>query len=240
MKKRKGFSLLELIIVVVVLGILASYTVPRLNRDTRAEAINHMLTMIRYTQNLALHDTKHQRNDTRWQRAYWRFQIYKCANKTGLFYMIGTDTSDDSEKNLNGKLNRGEVAVDPANGKYTFWSTYEECGSEENNDTLMQQVSPNIFITQKYGINEVTFKSCNIYKNKEDGKADSTTVKHVGFDSFGRPHKSFLGSDKPNHFGYQLKTCKITFKFADKSLKPFTIAIEPETGYAYLPENPAL
>ncbi len=231
MKNRSGFSLVELLIVLVVIGILASYSIPRVNRDNRTEAMTHMLNMIRYTQNLALHDTVHKRFDTKWQRSYWRFQIYRCSKGTGLFYMIGKDG------NMNGSIDRGETAIDPSNGKYLFWNTVYECKKDSENSNIdMATISPNIFITQRYGINDVEFKSCSVYKETKT----STTVKHVGFDSFGRPHKSYTQNLKPRHFGYQLGTCKIKFSFVNSSIKPFTIKIEPETGYAYIPENPNL
>jgi len=233
MKKRYAFSMIELILVIVVIGIIATYSIPRLKRDTRTEAINHMLTMIRYTQNLALHDTKHQRFDSRWQRGYWRFQIYKCKGGSGLFYMIGTDRSDNSNANLNGAINRNETAIDPSNGKFTFWDTRVPCPIDST-DALNNQVSPNIFITQRYGISSVTFNKCQIYKN---GRTTSS-AKHIGFDSFGRPHKSFTATYIPNHWGVTVGNCKITFNFKDSSIKPFTIIVPNESGYAYLEENP--
>jgi len=232
MKNRNAFTMIELIMVIVIIGIIATYSIPRIKRDERTEAINHMLSMIRYTQNLALHDTKHQRFDSRWQRAYWRFQIYKCKKGSGLFYMIGTDRSSDAIKSLNSFIDRSETAIDPSNGKFTFWDTSKEC-PKNTTDALAEQVSPNIFITQKYGIKEVTFNACKIYKNG----STTSSAKHIGFDSFGRPHKSFTKSDRPNHWGYAVEDCEIEFKFQDNSIKPFVIVVPNESGYAYLKEN---
>lgn len=235
MKKHNAFTMIELIVVLIVLGVIASYSIPRVKRDTRSEAMNHMLNTIRYTQNLALHDSKHQRFDSRWQRAYWRFQVYKCKSGSGLFYMIGTDRSTDPLANLNGKLNRSETAIDPSNGKFTFWNTKKQCPIDSV-DALNNQVSPNIFITQRYGINKVVFNNCSIYKN---GRTRSS-AKHIGFDGFGRPHKSFTASVRPNHWGYAIGVCSITFSFTDTSINPFTIDIDNETGYATVRGNPSL
>jgi len=77
-------------------------------------------------------------------------EIYKCANDTGIFYMIGTD------QDYNRYLNRGETATDPANGKFTFWDTRKEC-PKDSDDSFMEDVSPNIFLTQKYGIKSAEF-----------------------------------------------------------------------------------
>jgi len=225
---KKAFTMIELIVVVVVIGIIAAYSIPRFKRDTRAEAINHILTMIRYTQNLALHDSKHSSNP-KWQRSFWRFEVYKCANGSGIFYKIGSDT------NLNGGLSRSETAIDPSNGKFTFWDTRKAC-PKNSQDALMNEVSPNIFLTTRYGIKEAVFNSCKVYKNG----VKTSSAKHIGFDKFGRPYKSYIFSIKPNYWGKTLNRCTITFKFVDNSINPFKIIIEPETGFAYLEENPKL
>jgi len=224
---KKAFTMIELIIVLVVIGIIASYTIPRIKRDIRAEAINHMLTMIRYTQNLALHDSKHNRFDPRWQRGYWRFQIANCSNGSGLYYSIGTDI------NHNRGIDQNESAIDPSNGKLTFWMGTQDCTKNNSATSFYIKVSPNIFITQKYGIKAVTFNSCQIYK---DGRTRSS-VRHIGFDRLGRPYKSFTKSIKPNNWGYIVKDCTIRFDFIDSSINSFTITIPNESGYAYLKEN---
>ncbi len=227
MKKHNAFTMIELIVVIVVLGILAAYSIPRIKRDTRAEAIEHMLTMIRYTQNLALHDSKHKRDDSKWQRGYWRLKINQCYNG-GLYYIIGTD--DD----VNGGIDRYEAAIDPSNGKQTFWISLKPC-PKNSTDALNRDVSPNIFITQRYGINKVSFK-CKRYKDS----AKYTTVKHIGFDDFGRPYVSNTDVNTPAHKGVAVDDCSIKFEFEDSSIDSFKIIIPNETGFAYLKENPKL
>ncbi len=224
MRLKKAFTMVELLIVIVILAILASYSIPRFKRDTRSEAINHILSMIRYTQNLALHDTKHSIDDTKWQRSFWRFQIYNCAGGSGIYYMIGTD------KNLNRGIGRAETAIDPANSKFTFWDRRKAC-PKSSDDALMQQVSPNIFLTQKYGINSVTF-NCRVRTNR----VYNSRAKYIGFDNFGRPIHSW-STTRPNYWGHIVGQCRIRFNFIDNSIDPFTIIVEPESGYAYLEEN---
>jgi len=223
MKKRNAFSMIELLIVMVVIGILATYSIPRLQRDIRSEAINHILGMIRYTQNLALHDKKHSDTNTTWQRSFWRFEIQKCNNSNDLFYKIGTDI------NFNKGISRAESAIDPSNSKYIFWDSRKDC-PKNSKDALMEQVSPNIFLTQKYGINGVTF-SCQINNNHQ-----VNTYPYISFDNFGRPIKSW-SSYTPNYWGYVVSDCTITFTFKDTSINPFTIIVPKESGYAYLQEN---
>jgi prepilin-type N-terminal cleavage/methylation domain-containing protein len=230
MKNRNAFTMIELLLVVTLIAIIASYSMPRLKRDTRSEAINHMLSMIRYTQNLALHDSKHSISNTKWQRSFWRFQLYFCKGSKDMFYLIGTDND------LSGKVNyTSEAAVDPSNNKPLFWTTAKTC-PKNSADALTNQVSPNIFISQKYGIKKVTFNSCNIRKN---GSATSS-AKHIGFDNFGRPLKSYTQSLYPNYWGHTVGNCTIKFEFKDSTIKAFTIVVPPESGYAYLQENPKL
>jgi prepilin-type N-terminal cleavage/methylation domain-containing protein len=227
--RKRAFTMIELIVVIVTLAILASYSIPRLNRDTRSEAINHILTMMRYTQNLALHDDRQLRDNPSWQRRYWRFEIYKCSNSSGIYYNIATDND------MQGNADKVETAIDPSNGKYTFWNTLKAC-PKNSTDALMNQVSPNIFLTQKYGINKVDFKSCAIFKNKRI----YSNVKHIGFDNFGRYYKSFTANTLPNSNGVGVGDCRIVFNFANSSLNPFTIVVSKESGFIYLQENPNL
>ena len=230
---KKAFTLIELIFIMVVVAILATYSIPRFKKDTRIDAIRHILTAIRYTQYLALHDSKHLRFDSRWQRAYWQFRVESCANNSGLFYIIATDSSSNRNSTLNANITKAETAMDPSNGKYTYWDKTKECPTSKSFDNLNKKISPNIFLTQKYGIDRVQF-NCNVYEN---GIINSTK-NYIGFDNFGRVHMDYDENNNntaiPHHWGYAVNNCTITFNFKDSSIAPFTIAIENETGYAHL------
>jgi len=58
MRNKSAFTMIELILVIVVLGILAALAMPRVDRDSRQEAADNILSAIRYTQHLALMDNK--------------------------------------------------------------------------------------------------------------------------------------------------------------------------------------
>ena len=226
--RKKAFTMIELIMVIVVIAILAVSAMPRLKRDTRAEAINHMLTMIRYTQNLALHDNKHSSYDTKWQRSFWQFAIRNCSGG-GIYYQIGSDTD------YNGGISREESAIDPSSGKFLHWSS-QRCPTI---DSVSINISPNIFITQKYGIKDAIFNNCVIRKNTTGGTSTSG-ARYIGFDNFGRPIKGYSNNSIPNYKGHVVGNCSIRFIFEDSSISPFKIIIPKETGYAYLEENPYL
>ena len=136
--KRSAFTMIELTLVIVVLGILAALALPRFERDIKQEAADNILSSIRYTQHLALIDNKHRFDRTDWQKALW--QITFSQSDGDWSYTIGTDI------NYDGSLTTTEAAIDPSNGQLID-------GSATN-------PSPNILLTKKYGINAITFNNC--------------------------------------------------------------------------------
>jgi prepilin-type N-terminal cleavage/methylation domain-containing protein len=206
--KQKAFTMLELVLVIVVLGILAALSIPRLDRDLKQEAADNVLSSIRYTQHLALLDNRHKFNDAQWQRTFWQIKFESCGGSSGIFLSIGRD--DDKQ----GDLDRSETAIDPSNGKPMFWQNTSSC-SNGGDDT----VSENIFLSKKYGVTSVS-------------PSGGCTVQHMGFDHLGRPHTSFSGSNVPNYSSYTSSQCTFTFNMSNGD--SFQINIEPETGYAYI------
>ncbi len=212
--KRMAFTMIELVMVIVVLGILAALAMPRLDRDLRQEAADTILSKIRYTQHLALTDNKHRFNLSDWQRAFWRFSVESCSGG-GLFVGVGTDIDRQ------GDTSEDEAVLDPTNGKPMFWRNTSSCGSGDD----LSASSENIFITKKFGVNSIT------------GGGDCAGVQHIGFDHLGRPHVSFSSSSTPNYASYIDDQCTFTFTLEDGD--PFTINIEPQTGYAYISDQDA-
>ncbi len=97
---RVAFTMIELVFVIVVLGVLASLAMPRLDRDIQQEAADSILSDIRYTQHLALRDYKHEFNNTDWQKAFWKVSFESCGSGSG-FTSIGSDVDyeGDTDKN---------------------------------------------------------------------------------------------------------------------------------------------
>lgn len=147
---RSAFTLLELTMVIVVLGILAALAIPRLERDTQQEAVANIVSAIRYVRYMAMNDNVIQPTDNKWQRAFWRVGFEKCSDN-GMFYYIASD------KDLEGDIDAQEVVNDPANGLPMMGSNAQPCATQ-----IQSGASPGIFITRKYGIsdpNGITFAS---------------------------------------------------------------------------------
>lgn len=231
---RNAFTMIELVFAIVVIGILASLAMPRIERDLISEASTNILSDIRYTQHMALMENKQQAmraNANRWQQRWWKIMFDTCtqANNTR-FYMIGSDDN----ANGNGVFARNEAANDPTNGLPMFWTNGTNCDNGGDGT-----VSDRIFITDKYGITNVTFKDV-----APIGRGRSCTgASHIGFDYLGRPHQGFGASTIPDYRSYLSQDCDITFTMStdadgDGANDTFTIRITAETGYAFILNQP--
>jgi len=212
-----AFTLLELTMVIVVLGILAALAMPRMERDLRQEAGDSILSAIRYAQHMALMDNVVVPTQPRWQRSFWRFGVRSCLKEEeDIFYYVGSD------KDMEGNIDNNEAAIDPTNGKRMLGAAGTSCADGVNNDA-----SPDIFLTHKYGI-----KDTNMFLHCGGGDADA--ARYIGFDYLGRPHTGFSNSPRADYATLMHADCNLTFKFEDESIDDLIITIEQETGYAYI------
>ena len=207
--KRAAFTLLEMTMVIVVLGILAALALPRLERDIRQEAADNILSAIRYTQHMALMDNKTDPEDANWQKELWHMR-FSLDGAGGYFYTVSTNTDQ------NANVDKGETAVDPANGKYMF-----NLGGDSAIDS---DESPNIFIGKKYGVNQVT-------------PSGGCSSQHIAFDHLGRPHNGIYGASN-DYSSVVHQDCIFTFGFADSGIEDINIIIEKGTGHAYIQGQP--
>jgi len=210
-RKNSAFTMIELILVIIIIGILAALAIPRINRDIRQELGDNILSAIRYTQHLALMDNMTDPTDSNWQKKYWHLRFGSYGNPSKFFYTISSDRDE------NANVDKVETAIDPANGKY-FYHLAGDATLNESDE------SPNIFISKKYGISQITYTGgCN------GGQL-------IAFDHLGRPHVGIYSGS--NDFGtYMKQTCTMTFSFSDSSINPISITILPETGYAQIVGN---
>lgn len=212
-QNKPAFTMIELVLVIVVLGILATLAMPRLDRDLKQGAADTILSGIRYTQHLALIDNRHDDSNLSWQRSFWRIGFNQCTENNNYYVYIGSDD------NYGGGIDNIEAAIDPTNDKKMIWSGTCEDGINDSN------TSDSIFITHKFGIKLVaTTGGCS-------------NAQYIGFDHLGRPHQGFTGSTTPNYASYMTDDCTFTFTMSDDDT--FAITIEPETGYSYIVGQPS-
>jgi len=211
--KRAAFTILELVFVIVVLGIIAALAIPRMDRDLKQEAADNILSAVRYTQHLALHDNKQMFNNAQWQRRFWRIYFGTCNSDNKMFYAIGSD--NDMTGSTNGVVASSEAAIDPANGK-KIWAVNTDCADSN--------ISQNVLIGKKYGVVSLT-------------ASGGCQNQYIGFDHLGRPYGSaFTNSSTPDNAGLISSECNLTFGMSDGDT--FTITIQPETGYAQIAGQP--
>jgi len=210
--KRRAFTMIELVLVIVVIGMLSMLTMPRLERDLKQEAADNILSAIRYTQHLALADDKQSFNEPKWQQKFWHIYFGTCGGKK--FYAIGSDDSMDGSNN--GRVDFNESALSPSDGKRLWGHDGSGCAGSHN----LTDLSPDVFIGKKYGVTNYSMSG-------------GCSKSYIGFDHLGRPYSDkFTQSSTPDCDGYMTSQCQITFTLSDGST--FTINIEPETGYAYI------
>jgi prepilin-type N-terminal cleavage/methylation domain-containing protein len=209
--KKYAFTMLELVMVIVVLGILAALAMPRMERDLRQDAADNVLSAIRYTQHLALMDNKTDPANATWQKAYWHLRFGSYGGKTA-FYTISTN--EDGNTNVDKK----ETAIDPTNGKYMYHLAGEVTLDEDDE-------SPSIFINKQYGVDSITYTG------------GCTGGKLIAFDHLGRPHVGIYAAT--NDFAtYMTSDCTFTLSFEDSSIGDVNIIIRSETGYSNIVGQP--
>lgn len=218
-QNKPAFTMFELVMAIVVLGILASVAMPRLNRDHKQDASDNILADIRHTQSLALSDFKHQSTRADWQRAFWQISFNRCANGTGIYQQVGSDMD------YQGAIGANESARDSIDGKDSAWMGTRTCA---NGNADFPNVSNRIFLTYTYGVIDIDFQgSC-------------AGAQHIGFDHLGRLHQRFTQSNQPDYASYLTADCTIVFTMSDfdnsdlSDNETFSIVITPETGYAQI------
>lgn len=201
---KKGFSLLELIFVIILIGIISSFFVFKNIDSSLDEASKRLVLYLKYTRYQALIDDKFDKDDDEWFRKRYSFRLRRCSNDTGLYYTIHSDT------NKNGYISKSETLKDPLSDKYIYSSnTCEEVSSN----------SKYVLLTKNFDIQSVDV-SCN-------------ETSSLGMIVFGNDGKIYSRFDDIDALNYEInEPCNITLY--DKNNNNKTIVVVPNTGYIYL------
>ncbi len=204
MKNRLAFTMIELVMVIVVLGILTAVAIPRLDNDIRVGARDNIYSALQQTRQLALVDNKTDPNDANWQQELWAIR-FASDGDNGFTYSIFSNLDHNSQPK------KTESAIDPSNGKYM----YHVAGS----NNIEADESPNVFLGNKFGINKINFTG---------GCRSGSTI---AFDHLGRPYISGIFSSTNLYNGIMTTDCTITVGFADTDLDDIIFTISKETGF---------
>ena len=200
-KAKNAFTLLELVIVIVVIGILTVIAMPVLNSDETAlyNAANQVVSDIRYTQHLALIDAKTDLSSD-WFKARW--QIYFAKDNSGNSHQVYTIYSDlDKDDEAHADMN--EIAISPVSQK-------KMTGDSLYGNSNISQMD----LTGTYGVSKVEFTH---------GCGNS---KRLFFDHIGRP----LLNNNSLYNDILSSECRIKLTHLNGNTH-ITIKVEPETGY---------
>ncbi|RRD52768.1 prepilin-type N-terminal cleavage/methylation domain-containing protein [Campylobacter rectus] len=213
---KKAFTMLELVVVIVVIGIIAVAALPRINDDHIAEAADQVMSHIRYTQHLAMQDSKVGDGD-KWYKKRWSITFTRasfCRGTNEWRYSVYHDDGDTT-----GNLNSAnEVARDPLDP-----NKFMSSGWAGISDANCANVSSKYNLATKFGITNVELR----------GVCGDSNLQTISFDEFGRPMKGVSttgtsatrGYDRLIHNG---QNCQIVLSTAKKTA---TITVTPETGF---------
>ncbi len=207
---KKAFTLLELVLVVVVIGIISAVMIPRISNVQIDKAARQVLDHIRYTQHLAMMDNQFDPDDANWYKKRWQIRFQTISGK--IVYTIFKD------QNSNGTISQNEIARNPLHKDQLLTG-------DKSISINSGKYSKKLNLSDTYNISSINMTGC-------------ISSKRLYFDYIGRPMAGNPASldrpyyeDNQNRLYLLKQRCKITLHDADRSV---TIAIEPETGYVHL------
>ena len=214
---KNAFTMLEIIMVIVIVGILAVVIIPRTGSNKLAEAAVQLIADIRYTQHLAMVDDSYSSNDNEWFRKRWQIVFSSSDNNADNrpAYLIFKDNNGD------GTVNKSELARNTLSPeKYLSGGLITNATMNITNLATFEGTR-RLNLGLEYGITRVTVaRTC------------STGTK-IAFDHIGRPIRGPLGSFITAYPNNRLISAQCTIRL-DSNEGSIIIAIEPETGYAHI------
>lgn len=224
--KIKGFTLIELIFVIVIGGIIAYFTLGKTDPDPLRLAATQMVRHINYTRHLAMVDEKFEGNDSTYTnefstgtkqglfaRSRWAFRLEDVGDNNGWFYTVYSDR--DRKSNVDWSTHQ-EAAKDPGTKKFIGYKY-----GWDNNTTQT--------LLNKWGITPTFSSSCNASASKGI----------LYFDNIGRVYaKNYGATPAATEIQEQYKNilttdCNITLSRLGEGGQTRTavITITPETGF---------
>jgi prepilin-type N-terminal cleavage/methylation domain-containing protein len=202
---KRGFTLIELVFVIIIIGVLSAILAPRFDRPSITEATHQLVSHIRYTQHLAMMDDKFSPTTQFWHRERWHI----------LFDTDTTIYTVASNRDRANDLNSTDIARDPSDPSKFLTADTDIVGIDNTNDK--QELN----LKEKYGIETLRLS----------GSCANGNNSVISFDYLGRPIVGDVLTDILAYQGTLIRTaCVITLRAGDEVNN---ITIEPETGYVH-------
>jgi prepilin-type N-terminal cleavage/methylation domain-containing protein len=215
---RFGFTMVELVFVIVMVGILSAIIIPRMRDSRLREGIDQVVSHIRYTQHLAMMDDKFSPDDANWYKKRWQI-LFEQDDDDLWTYTIFSDGSNGGA--LDGNPAEVEIAGNPQDisKRLTGGSTFGAIDSDNS------AVTKDLNLGKTYSV------------VGDDGIKFTGCGNRIAFDYIGRPMSGNIYADGDAYpDGRLIKTlCIITI--TDKSGGSYNVTIQPETGFADITSN---
>ena len=132
---KKAFTMIELIMIIVVVGILAVAVIPRVDRDTLVEATNQVASHVRYTQHLAMLDNKYNPRDSNWYRNRWKITFNNNS------YSITSGNTNAKNPQAPGKDSNPTGSPElNLERKYGITSIISTCGNNGQTEIIFDEI----------------------------------------------------------------------------------------------------
>lgn len=225
---KKAFSLLELVLVILILGIILSVARFDFSKDRLLEGARQILNDIIYVRTLAIMQENFRIEDLalakkEWYKSRWQLYFIKSSSATQneQTYTIFLDKNGDGNANI-GKsavnLDR-EIAVDLINPRKLMNSGQSGVISKDD-----ERANKRFNIEKNFGIIKVEFK----------GSCSGAT--RIVFDEFGRLYSPLKNAKSTFDKNLALKDEKCIIRLLHKNQKKLCIIIENLSGFAYIPK----
>ena len=215
---KNSFTLLELVIVLVTIGIIATASYPRYQEQQLVLATSQIVDHIRYTQHLALTDHKFDIHKREYYKGRWQIVFSKSVfTDNQPAYTIFSD--HDFGRGYSGDPTKTEIAKSPLDRTKLMTGGYGRNVLDIRSNSFLGDKKLNVGKT--YGITKIKLSGGCRYAR-------------ISFDKMGRP---FFGDPSTMTGPYSARTnrliqrdCLITVYRGSKSK---TIIVTPETGYVH-------
>lgn len=175
---KKAFTMIELIMIIVVVGILAVAVIPRVDRDTLIEATNQVASHVRYTQHLAMLDNKYDPRDSNWYRNRW-----KITFSNNSYSITSGNTNAKNPQAPSKDLNPTGSPELNLERKYGITSITSTCGKDGQTEIIFDETGrPYSNFLGEVGERGLLQNDCNITINDGGNKNGIITIyKETGY-----------------------------------------------------------